>query len=390
MNIYLVGGAVRDKLLGLPVKDRDWVVTGTTPQAMKQQGYQPVGRDFPVFLHPQTKEEYALARTERKSGHGYSGFTFHASEDVTLEEDLLRRDLTINAMAEDEQGQIIDPYGGQQDLASKTLRHVSPAFKEDPLRILRVARFAARLHLQGFVIADETLALMSDIIASGEASYLVAERVWQETLRALMEPSPQIYFQTLEQCGALNVIMPEIQAFQDNETPYRTLEKTAAASARSPLRFASLFSSLHSSMHGSGPDSEPKPETAETLVRTMTARMRLPNEFSEIALLTVQQLPSALEALPAPTAESVMTLFESTDAFRRPERFADFLEGVQLCHDQLSSSSVNQALSWLQACRAIHARTLVEQGLKGKAVGEQLRKLRVDALTTLIAKKPSG
>ncbi|MGB1272424.1 MAG: multifunctional CCA tRNA nucleotidyl transferase/2'3'-cyclic phosphodiesterase/2'nucleotidase/phosphatase, partial [Endozoicomonas sp.] len=350
--------------------------------AMKEKGYQPVGRDFPVFLHPQTKEEYALARTERKSGHGYNGFTFHASEDVPLEEDLMRRDLTINAMAEDRQGQIIDPYGGQRDLANKTLRHVSSAFKEDPLRILRAARFAARLHHLGFVIAHETLGLMSDIVASGEASYLVPERIWQETLKALMEPSPQIYFQTLEQCGALTVILPEIEAFQANGTPYQALKKAAAARARSTLRFASLFSSTSASRHGS------ESETSEALVQAMTARMRLPNEFSEIALLTAQQLSSAIEVLPAPTAESLMRLFENTDAFRRPERFADFIEGVKLCHDQLSRSSVNQALSWLQACRAIHARTLVEQGLKGKAVGEQLRKLRVDALAALIGNSP--
>lgn len=210
MDMYLVGGAVRDALLNIPIKDRDWVVVGATPEQLLAQGFQQVGADFPVFLHPHNKEEHALARTERKSGSGYQGFDCRFSPDITLEEDLLRRDLTINAMAQDEQGQIIDPYHGQQDLQDKMLRHVSPAFAEDPLRVLRVARFAARFAGLGFQVAEETLALMRQMVTDGELDHLVAERVWQETQRALTEDHPQVYFQVLRDCGALNIWFKEI------------------------------------------------------------------------------------------------------------------------------------------------------------------------------------
>ena len=210
MKIYRVGGAVRDKLLNYPSQENDWVVVGATPEKMTQLGYLPVGSDFPVFIHASTGEEYALARTERKSGHGYQGFVFHTNTDVTLEQDLVRRDLTINAMAEDHDGSIIDPYGGQRDLGLKLLRHVSDAFIEDPLRVLRIARFAARYHHLGFTIAPETMALMTSLSASGELNYLVAERVWKETERALAEPSPDVYIEILRECGALKVIFPEV------------------------------------------------------------------------------------------------------------------------------------------------------------------------------------
>ena len=212
MKIYRVGGAVRDKLLNYPSDENDWVVVGATPQKMVDLNYVPVGSDFPVFIQPETGEEYALARTERKSGHGYQGFTFHADENISLEEDLVRRDLTINAMAENQDGSLIDPYGGQRDLSDKLLRHVSDAFTEDPLRVLRVARFAARYHHLGFTIAPETLDLMTSITASGELGYLVAERVWKETERALGERSPDIYIQTLRDCGALKALFPEVDS----------------------------------------------------------------------------------------------------------------------------------------------------------------------------------
>ena len=212
MKSYLVGGAVRDRLLGLPIKDKDWVVVGATPQQMLDAGYQQVGRDFPVFLHPDSHEEYALARTERKSGSGYTGFTCYAAPDVTLEQDLLRRDLTVNALAEDADGTIIDPYGGQQDLQQRILRHVSPAFAEDPLRVLRVARFAARYAHLSFRIADETLALMREMADAGELAHLTPERVWKETESALGTRNPQVFFQTLRDCGALKVLFPEIDA----------------------------------------------------------------------------------------------------------------------------------------------------------------------------------
>ena len=210
MKIYLVGGAVRDALLGLPVTERDWVVVGATPDEMQAKGFRPVGQDFPVFLHPKTQEEYALARTERKSGHGYGGFTFHAAPDVSLDDDLVRRDLTINAMAQEEGGQVFDPFNGRMDLKARLLRHVSPSFAEDPLRVLRVARFAARYHWLGFRVADDTLVLMRQLADSGELDYLVPERVWKETSRALMERDPQVFFQVLHACGALKVLLPEL------------------------------------------------------------------------------------------------------------------------------------------------------------------------------------
>ena len=212
MQFYLVGGAVRDHLLGHPYHEKDYVVVGATPEQLLAQGFQPVGKDFPVFLHPETKDEYALARTERKSGHGYHGFEFHTDPSVTLEQDLIRRDLTINAMAMDNDGNVYDPYGGQQDLCNKVLRHVSDAFVEDPLRVLRIARFAARYHALGFVVAPETLLLMQELAESGELHALTPERVWKETSRALMEARADVYFETLRACGALKVLFPELDA----------------------------------------------------------------------------------------------------------------------------------------------------------------------------------
>jgi len=226
MEVYLVGGAVRDGLLGLPVRERDWVVVGARPEDLERQGYMPVGREFPVFLHPQTKEEYALARLERKVAPGYRGFTTRSSADVTLEEDLKRRDLTINAIAQAPSGEIIDPYGGQQDLQARVLRHVSEAFVEDPVRILRLARFAARFADLGFSVAEETLTLMRKMVASGEVDALVPERVWQETERALGESRPDVFFQTLRDCGALAVIFPEIDALYGVPQPRSGIRKS--------------------------------------------------------------------------------------------------------------------------------------------------------------------
>lgn len=257
MKSYLVGGAVRDTLLGLPVKDRDWVVVGATPQEMLDAGYQQVGRDFPVFLHPQSREEYALARTERKSGSGYTGFTCYAAPDVTLEQDLLRRDLTVNALAQDENGTIIDPFNGQQDLRQRILRHVSPAFNEDPLRVLRVARFAARYAHLSFRIADETMTLMRDMTEAGELAHLTPERVWKETESALRTRNPQVYFQVLRDCGALKVLFPEIDALfgvpapakwhPEIDTGIHTLMTVSMAAMLSPevdVRFATLCHDL--------------------------------------------------------------------------------------------------------------------------------------------------
>ena len=292
MRVYVVGGAVRDELLGLPVQDRDYVVVGATPEEMVRAGFKPVGKDFPVFLHPQTHEEYALARTERKSGRGYKGFTVHAAPDVTLEEDLRRRDLTINAMAKDEAGQLIDPFGGKRDLEKKILRHVSEAFAEDPVRILRVARFAARF---GFSLAPETLALMQRMVASGETDYLVPERVWQEFAKGLMEQQPERMFEVLEACGLRARLLPEIPS-------WGKFEGTLAQ------RFARL----------AWPLKEPE-------VEALCERLRVPNEVRELALLASRNRV-ALRASRLAMPQALLELLKRSDAFRRPERFRDLLE----------------------------------------------------------------
>ena len=292
MKVYVVGGAVRDELLGLPVQDRDHVVVGATPEEMVRAGFKPVGKDFPVFLHPQTHEEYALARTERKSGRGYKGFTVYASPEVTLEDDLRRRDLTINAMAKDEQGRIIDPFGGQRDLAAKVLRHVSEAFAEDPVRILRVARFAARF---GFAVAAETLALMRSMVASGETDYLVPERVWQEFSRGLMEKQPERMFEVLEASGLYGKLLPE-------------LRERMGIEGTLPVRFARL----------AWPLKEPE-------VEALCERLRVPNDVRELALLACRTRV-ALRASRLATPRALLELLKRADAFRRPERFRDLLE----------------------------------------------------------------
>ena len=295
MKTYIVGGAVRDELLGLPVKDRDHVVVGATPEEMVKLGYRPVGKDFPVFLHPATHEEYALARTERKSGRGYKGFTVYAAPEVTLEDDLRRRDLTINAMAKDEGGSLIDPFHGKQDLDNRALRHVSEAFAEDPVRILRVARFAARF---GFGVAPETMQLMKDMVASGETDYLVPERVWQEFSKGLMEERPQRMFEVLEACGLRERLLPEL------ETQPEAMAGSLAA------RFALLCWAL-----------------AEDEVETLCRRLRVPSEPRELGLLASRHRGALLGAK---RPEELLELLKKTDAFRRPERFAELLEVARL------------------------------------------------------------
>ena len=303
MKIYAVGGAVRDELLGLPVKDRDYVVVGATPEDMFRLGYKPVGKDFPVFLHPRTHAEYALARTERKTARGYKGFKVHAAPDVTLEQDLSRRDLTINAIARDAQGRIIDPYGGAADLKRGVLRHVSPAFAEDPVRILRVARFAARF---GFTVAPATLRLMRAMVAAGEADALVPERVWQELAIGLMEPAPAKMFALLRGCGALARVLPELAA----------LDYAAARSYALEFRYAVLACAL------AGIDA-PEPE-----LRRMSARLRAPADCSDLALLALrhfEQIGVGAKLKP----EAVVALLQACDAWRRPARFAQLLQAVE-------------------------------------------------------------
>ena len=309
MKAYVVGGAVRDGLLGLPVQDRDYVVVGATPEEMTAAGYRPVGKDFPVFLHPQTHEEYALARTERKSGRGYKGFTVYAAPDVTLEQDLARRDLTINAIAKADDGTLIDPFHGEQDLRAGVLRHVSAAFSEDPVRILRVARFAARF---AFRIADETMALMTSMVASGEADHLVPERVWQEFSKGLSEPKPALMFEALERCGLRAKLLPEL-----SELPKVFAGPLAA-------RFAALCWPL-----------------AEAQVKALCERLKVPNEERELAL-TLNRVRSLLGAS---NAADLLNLLKRADAFRRPERFQALLQAARLAQPDLSTQKIEQAFA---------------------------------------------
>ncbi|HUO83248.1 MAG TPA: multifunctional CCA addition/repair protein [Gammaproteobacteria bacterium] len=339
MNIYLVGGAVRDELLGLEPGERDWVVVGATPDEMLARGFRAVGRDFPVFLDPKSNEEHALARTERKTAPGYRGFAVHASPEVTLEEDLKRRDLTINAMARDAHGRLIDPYGGRRDLESRILRHVSGAFVEDPLRVLRIARFAARFAGLGFTIADETLALMREIAAGGEMDVLVPERVWQETRRALGESRPDVFFATLRECGALARVFPEIDALFGVPQPPKwhpeidtgvhtlmVLRQAAALSDDLAVRFAAL---THDLGKGETPrrhwPSHPGHEARSVkLVDALADRLRIPNELREVALRVAEyhgHCHRAAELKPA----TVLKVLEAVDAFRRPRRLEQFL-----------------------------------------------------------------
>ena len=310
MKTYVVGGAVRDEMLGLPVKDRDHVVVGATPEEMVRLGYRPVGRDFPVFLHPQTHEEYALARTERNTAPGYHGFTFHAAPDVTLEQDLQRRDLTINAMARDENGALIDPHHGAEDLGRGVLRHVSPAFAEDPVRILRVARFAARF---GFSVAPETQALMMQMVQAGEADALVAERVWQELAKGLMEQAPSTMFGVLRDCGALQRVLPQFDALYEDgraDEALAALDAAAAERAALQVRFAALLSVL-------------QPEAVDALC----ARLRAPATCRDLALLAARH-GNALADAAELDVDELMSLLEAADAWRRPERFRELVAAV--------------------------------------------------------------
>ena len=339
MQVYLVGGAVRDSLLGLPVRERDWVVVGGTRDELLRQNYREVGRDFPVFLHPATHEEYALARLERKVAPGYRGFEFQFGPEVTLEQDLSRRDLTINAIAKSEDGTLIDPYGGQADLAARTLRHVSQSFIEDPVRVLRVARFAARFAPMGFVVAPETLELMRAIVARGELDALVAERVWQETEKALGSLDPGAYFRVLRDCGALKVIFPEIDALFGVPQPAKwhpeidtgvhtlmVLEQAARLSAESAVRFAALVHDLGKGVtpRSLWPTHHGHEEKSVALIDALATRLRFPTGHRDLAVLVARYHGNVHRAFEL-RAQTVLEFLEKADAFRRPERFAQVL-----------------------------------------------------------------
>jgi tRNA nucleotidyltransferase (CCA-adding enzyme) len=406
MKIYLVGGAVRDALMGLAGSDRDWVVVGGTPEALVAQGYQPVGKDFPVFLHPDTHEEYALARTERKTARGYHGFAVHASPDVTLEEDLARRDLTINAIAQDEHGQRIDPYGGERDIAAKVLRHVTEAFREDPVRILRLARFAARF--PDFTVAPETMTLMREMVAEGEVDALVSERVWQELSRGLMGAKPSRMLQVLRECGALQRLLPEVDKLYG--VPQRAeyhpeidtgihLEMVLDASARmnAPLevRFACL---CHDLGKGTTPaDVLPRhighEQRSEKLTRMLCTRWRVPVECKELAELVAREHGNMHQSLGF-GAEAVLRLLVRCDALRRPERF---LLALQACacdargrlgkEDETYAQGPRLALL-LKAAQSVDSAAVsaqaLQDGLKGPAVGARMDAARLAAITAAL------
>jgi tRNA nucleotidyltransferase (CCA-adding enzyme) len=405
VKTYLVGGAVRDALLKLPVKDRDWVVVGATPEAMLAQGFQQVGRDFPVFLHPKSREEYALARTERKSGNGYTGFVTWSAPDVTLEQDLQRRDLTINAIAQTESGELIDPFHGQRDLQARLLRHVSDAFNEDPLRVLRVARFAARFAHLNFRIAEETQALMRQMAESGELGHLTAERVWKETEKALTSRNPQVYFQVLRDCGALEVLFPELDRLFGIPAPAKwhpeidtgvhtlmTLTLAASLSDEVDVRFATLFHDVGKALtppekwpshHGHGAAGVP-------LVEALCQRLRVPNAIRDLALI-VTEYHDVVHTIERQSAEALVALFDRIDAWRKPHR----VEQIALTSEAdargragLESMAYPQGDYLRQAfalAQSVPTKAVIEAGFKGAKVREELTRRRIAAVAQGIA-----
>lgn len=400
MQIYKVGGAVRDRLLGIPVTDIDRVVVGATAEEMLAKGFRPVGADFPVFLDPRTGEEYALARTERKSGRGYGGFVFHASPEVTLEEDLIRRDLTINAMAEDDHGNLTDPYHGQRDLEARLLRHVSPAFAEDPLRVLRVARFAARYAPLGFKVADETLELMRQLSDSGELEALTAERSWKEISRALMESQPQVFIQVLRDCNALKTLMPEVDALFGVPQPeahhpeidtgahtLSVLEQSAKHVQPLTVRWACL---LHDLGKGLTPEHEWPRHIAHEhkglkLIKAVNERFKVPRDCQELALLVGQYHTHGHRALEL-KASTLLELLQSFDAYRRPQRFEEFIAACEMDArgrkglEQRSYPQADYLRGAAAAARAVAVQPLLEKGFKGPELGEAIKRERLRAL----------
>ena len=410
MEVYLVGGAVRDKHLGLPVSDRDFVVVGSTPDEMVAQGFKPVGADFPVFLHPKTKEEYALARTERKSGRGYKGFTVYAAPDVTLEDDLRRRDLTINAMAESLDGRLIDPFNGAADLEQKLLRHVSPAFAEDPVRILRVARFAARFAPRGFRVVDETIALMRTMVASGEVDHLVPERVWTELERALGEDRPSRFFEVLRGCGAAAKLFPELDALHGVPQPpphhpeidtgvhvMLVVDMAARLSADTRVRFAAL-------MHDVGKGTTPKDELPRhagheargaVMIEKFCERLRAPNEYRDLAM-PVARHHLLCHRLAELRPSTVLELLESLDAFRRPERVEMFALACEADARGRTGLEDNpypqreQLLRAFDAARGVDSAAIAAAAISaektGEAIGERIREARIQTVRDSMAK----
>lgn len=409
VKTYLVGGAVRDRLLGLPPRERDFVVVGATPKQLLDLGFRQVGADFPVFLHPHTKDEYALARTERKTLPGYRGFVIHAEPNVTLEEDLRRRDLTINALAEDEGGKIIDYYGGLEDLEARLLRHVSEAFAEDPVRILRVARFAARYADLGFKIADETLDLMRAMVAAGEVDALVPERVWQELQKALSESKPSRFFEVLRQCGALERLLPEVDQLWGVPQPSQwhpeidtgihvmmVLDMSARVSEDTEVRFAALTHDL-----GKGitpreilPSHKGHEERGVTLIHNLCERFRIPIRYRELAVVAARYhglIHKVAELRPA----TLVDVLEGADAFRRPERFERILRVCEAdyrgreTYQELQYPQAPRWRAYLEAARGVDTRSITLATLDRGQIPGRVREARIDAVRAILAETGS-
>lgn len=402
MKVYLVGGAVRDQLLGIPVQERDWVVVGSTPQQLLNKKFRQVGRDFPVFLHPDSKEEYALARTERKSAPGYYGFDCDFSATVTLEEDLARRDLTINAMAMDEHGTLIDPYQGQLDLNNKILRHVSPAFIEDPVRVLRIARFAARFHYLGFKVANETRELMYSMVKRGELAHLVSERVWQEWSKSFSERNPEQFILTLRSCDALRVVLPELNILFGIPNPYQyhpeidsgvhslmALEVATTLSDDPIIRFSAL-------VHDLGKGLTPMPvwprhhgheEKGVAVIESLCSRLRIPNDYRTLAV-NVSRFHLNIHRLVELRANTIVTLLERSDAFRRPQLFYNLLIACQAdAQGRGATIDYPQAKLWgyvLTECAKVNPNDLLTQGYKGIEIKEAIHQRRVACVELIL------
>lgn len=406
MKVYLVGGAVRDQALGLLVKEKDWVVVGANPETLKNLGYRQVGSDFPVFLHPETREEYALARTERKSAPGYYGFHCDFGEQVTLEADLSRRDLTINAMAMDEQGHIIDPFNGLADLHNKCLRHVSPAFVEDPVRVLRVARFAARYHHLGFVLAEETRRLMYDMAKKDELAYLVAERVWQEWSKSLSEKNPELFIQTLRSCGALRIILPELDALfgVPNSAHYHpeidsgvhtlmVLQAACGMTDNPVIRFAALMHDLGKALTPVQywPKHHGHEERGIKPIEQLCQRLRVPTEYRQLALLT-STLHLNIHRLFELRPDTIVRIMEEADAFRRPQQFYNLLIACEADAKGVGGTPkpYEQSTVWtilFNLCQSISPDNLIAQGYTGTAIKKGLHDLRIEAVKTWLKQR---
>jgi len=401
VEIYLVGGAVRDELLGREVTERDWVVVGGTPQEMLDQGYRKVGKDFPVFLHPETNEEYALARTERKSGKGYMGFECYASPYVSLEDDLNRRDLTVNSMAKSKDGEIVDPYGGQEDLKNHVLRHVSPAFEEDPLRVLRVARFSARLADEKFKIADETKILMLKMVRSGELNELVSERVWVEFDRALSEKNPEVFIEVLRECGGLEVLFPELNnlfgvpqnkdKFSDSDVGFHALQLLNDAAKKNldnSIRFSALFHGIGKAKTKTSdwPDHPDYTHAGLELFKQFGKRFTIPKEYQELAQLVIHFHIGFIHAFDL-TPDGLINLLEHADAFRRYERFEKFLSACEIIDSEIKNTHANKNTEHLKKiftlANEISAQDVIKDGFEGKDISVELRKRRVTKVEEL-------